>query len=48
MHEGTIIWMILFAAFALLFFGIAAVVSVRGISDIKDLLSETEEENSHE
>jgi|GEM_PF-1410697 len=38
MHDGVIIWMSLFGIFATLFFGIAAVVSVKGLDDVRDLL----------
>jgi hypothetical protein len=38
MNTGTLIWMIIFAASALCFFAIAAVVTVRGFGDLKELL----------
>ena len=44
MNTGTLIWMIIFATAALAFFVVAAVVSVRGFSDLKDLLRSTKRE----
>ena len=41
MNTGTLVWMIVFAASALCFFVVAAVVSVRGLGDLKELLSLT-------
>ena len=38
MNTGTLIWMIIFAASALCFFVVAAVVSVRGFGDLRELL----------
>ena len=38
MNTGTLVWMIIFAAAALCFFVVAAVVSVRGFGDLKELL----------
>ncbi|MEX0719567.1 MAG: hypothetical protein WD059_02790 [Balneolaceae bacterium] len=40
MNDGTTIWMIIFAVFALIFFVVAAIVSVKGIADIKDLMND--------
>ncbi|HSQ77190.1 MAG TPA: hypothetical protein VLT13_16630 [Bacteroidota bacterium] len=39
MTEGAMFWLIVLAVSALIFFGIAVVVSVRGIGDLRDLLS---------
>ena len=41
MNTGTLVWMIVFAASALCFFVVAAVVSVRGLGDLKELLTLT-------
>jgi hypothetical protein len=38
MNTGAMLWFIIYAVATLLFFGIAAVVTVRGISELKDLL----------
>ena len=38
MNTGTVVWMIIFAVSALCFFVVAAVVSVRGLADLKELL----------
>ncbi len=38
MSGGAIFWMIVFSCSALIFFGVAVVVSVRGWIDLKDLL----------
>jgi hypothetical protein len=38
MNTGAILWIIIFAIAAAVFFIVAAVVSVRGVSDLKDLL----------
>jgi hypothetical protein len=38
MTEVTVVWLVLAAAFAALFFGIAAVVSIRGVKDLRELL----------
>jgi hypothetical protein len=42
MTEGATFWFIVGAAAALLYFGIAGVVMVRGIGDLRDLLRRTE------
>lgn len=44
MTEGAFIWFIVCAISALLFFGIAAVVTVRGIGELRDLLKGTRRE----
>jgi hypothetical protein len=38
MNTSTLVWMIIFAASALCFFVVAAVVTVRGFGDLKELL----------
>jgi hypothetical protein len=38
MNTATLLWMIIFALSALCFFVVAAVVSVRGFADLRDLL----------
>lgn len=38
MTTGALVWTILFGVAALMFFGIALVVSIRGVSDLRDLL----------
>jgi hypothetical protein len=39
MTPGAIFWVVLFAVAAGLFFGIALVVSIRGLGDLRNLLS---------
>lgn len=38
MTTGVAVWLVLGAVFAVLFFGIAAVVAVRGFGDLRKLL----------
>ena len=38
MNTGALLWLITFALAAAVFFVVAAIVSVRGVSDLKDLL----------
>lgn len=38
MTPGSVIWLIVCALSALLFFGIAAVVAFKGVADLRDLL----------
>jgi hypothetical protein len=38
MTEGALIWFVLYGVATLLFFGIATVVAIRGIGEMKDLL----------
>jgi hypothetical protein len=45
MTDGILIWMILFGVFALIFFSIAAVVAVKGVSDIKEIMNDPELNN---
>lgn len=42
MSDETLFWMITFAIFAFIFFVIAAVVSIRGIAEIKELFNDPE------
>lgn len=42
MSSGVLIWVILFGIFAIIFFSIAAIVSVKGIADIKELMNDPE------
>jgi hypothetical protein len=38
MTAGALFWLILFGIAALVFFGIALVVTIRGVADLRDLL----------
>ena len=38
MTAGALFWLFLFGVAALMFFGIALVVTIRGVSDLRDLL----------
>ena len=38
MDRGAVVWLIIFALAAILFFGIAAVVAVKGLGDLQKLL----------
>lgn len=42
MTSGVLIWMILFGIFAVIFFTIAAIVSHKGVADIKELMNDPE------
>ncbi len=42
MSDGVTLWMLIFAVFAMIFFSIAAVVSVKGIADIKEIMNDPE------
>jgi len=42
MSDGTMFWMITFAVFAVIFFVIAAGVSIKGIAEIKELFNDPE------
>jgi len=46
MSSGMLIWMILFAVFAVIFFVIATVVSIKGIAEIKELFNDPELNNN--
>lgn len=48
MSNGVLIWMVIFGLFATLFFGIAAVVSVKGVDDVRDLLFNTNKDKENE
>lgn len=41
MTAGALFWLLLFGIAALVFFGIAAVVTIRGVGDLRDLLKST-------
>jgi hypothetical protein len=38
MTTGAVVWMVIFVVSAAAFFGVAAVVSVLGVRDVRDLL----------
>jgi hypothetical protein len=38
MNNGTLFWILVFAVSALIFFAVAAVVAIKGVSDLRDLL----------
>ena len=42
MSSGVLFWMILFGIFAFVFFAIAAVISIKGIADIKEIMNDPE------
>jgi hypothetical protein len=41
MTAGALFWFLLFGIAALVFFGIAVVVTIRGVGDLRDLLKST-------
>jgi hypothetical protein len=41
MTAGALFWLLLFGIAALVFFGIAVVVTIRGVGDLRDLLKST-------
>lgn len=45
MSSGVLIWMILFGFFAVIFFVIAGIISVKGIGDIKEIMNDPELKN---
>jgi hypothetical protein len=47
MNSGALVWMVLFALAAICFFVVAAIVAVKGMSDLRDLLSGSDEESNH-
>ncbi len=47
MTTGALFWLILFGIAALVFFGIALAVTIRGVSDVRDLLDSTERHDSN-
>ncbi len=42
MTAGALFWLFLFGIAALVFFGIALVVTIRGVSDLRHLLGSSE------
>jgi len=38
MSSGALFWLLVFGLAALVFFGIALVVTIRGVSDLRDFL----------
>ncbi len=48
MTEGALFWLIVLAVSTLVFFGIAVVVSVRGVGDLRDLLSRSTHRKANE
>ncbi len=48
MSTISIIWIVVFALATLLFFGTAAVITIIGTRDLKDLLKKKESKNSHD
>lgn len=42
MNSGTLVWMIIFGVFAVMFFVIAAVVAFKGVAEIKELFNDPE------
>ena len=48
MSTMSIIWLAVFALATLLFFGAAAVITVVGTRDLKDLLKKTDSKNSQD
>jgi hypothetical protein len=42
MTTGTVVWLVLGAVFAALFFGIAGVVAILGVKDLRKLLRGSE------
>jgi hypothetical protein len=47
MTSGALFWFILFGIAALVFFGIALVVTVRGVSDVRDLLGSSQQQDKN-
>lgn len=45
MNEAALFWMIIFGVFAIIFFVIAAIVSVKGIAEIKELFNDPDLQN---
>ncbi|HYN25068.1 MAG TPA: hypothetical protein VES69_08475 [Pyrinomonadaceae bacterium] len=46
MKTGTFFWMIIFAISAAAFFIVAAIVTIKGFSDLRDLLRPPDERNN--
>lgn len=47
MTGGALFWLIVLAVAALVFFGIAGVVSIRGVGDLRDLLRRSSRRGDH-
>ncbi|MCA1603247.1 MAG: hypothetical protein LC776_16960 [Acidobacteria bacterium] len=45
MKTGTLLWMIIFAISAAAFFIVAAIVTIKGFADLRDLLRPPDERN---
>jgi hypothetical protein len=45
MSNGTLLWLIIFAIAAATFFIVAAIVTIKGLSDLRDLLRPPDERN---
>jgi hypothetical protein len=45
MNTGTLIWLIIFAISAATFFIVAGIVTIKGLSDLRDLLRPPDERN---
>lgn len=48
MDRGAVVWLIVFALAAIIFFGIAAVVAVKGLGDLQRLLRLSKRNNASE
>jgi hypothetical protein len=48
MTTGAIFWLIVFGIAGLMFFGIALVVSIRGVRDLRDLLGSSARKGNDE
>jgi len=46
MTTGALFWLVLFGVAALVFFGIALIVAIRGVSDLRYLLDASERSKS--
>jgi len=46
MTAGALFWLSLFGIAALVFFGIALVVTIRGVGDLRDLLSSSRHQHN--
>jgi len=42
MNSGSLIWIIIYAIAAILFFGVAGVITVVGVRDLSELLTKSE------
>jgi hypothetical protein len=43
MTAGTLVWLIIFAVSAAMFFIVAGIVAIKGVGDLRDLLSVPDE-----